>query len=140
MPEGEVQDVLSLAAHPGALSAVALVAGEQGHRLKEVGRLNGLQYLLLVQALFAVLPVLSQVELVRREGGGHQLEDGQRHAAGVHLLEDLADGLLARVPRQLDRGHSVLVEALEDIGLELVEGVELPLIVAKEPLVASAPR
>ena len=58
------------------------------------------------------------MEIVGGECRGQQLEHGQRHASGVHLLEDLADGLLRRVPPQLDHRHLVLLESLDDLAVE----------------------
>ena len=58
---------------------------------------------MLVDSVLSLVPVAAEVEAVGSENGGHQLEDGQRHAAGVDLLENLADGLFGSIPQKLDQ-------------------------------------
>lgn len=57
------------------------------------------------------LPVVTQIEFIGCEGGRHQLENGERHAAGIDLLEHLAHGFAWRVLSQLDGGNLELLEA-----------------------------
>lgn len=64
--------------------------------------------------LMPLTPVLAQLEVVRCVGRSQQLEHRQGHAAGVDLLEHLADRLLGGRAGKGDRGYLVLLERLEE--------------------------
>jgi len=66
------------------------------------------------QPLLPRLPVITKIEFIGREGCRHQLEDGERHATGIDLLEDLAHGFARRVLGQFDGRHLELLEAQPD--------------------------
>ena len=85
------------------------------------------------------VPVLAQVKIVGGVGGGHQLKNGECDTAGIYFLEHLTDRFLLGVAGQFDGRHPVLEEALHHVRLELVEGVQLVLVLAVEPLVAPSP-
>ena len=92
----------------------------------------------LLEARFPFVPVISKLEVVGRERGGEQLEDGKRHAAGVDTFEYQADSLLRSLPLELDNGYLVLLKALDHIALEFVEephpvGVEVPVLAVGLP-------
>lgn len=63
------------------------------------------------QLSFARSPVLAQVELVGSEGSGEQFEHGQGYATGIHLLENLADGLAGSLLAELDHRQLILLES-----------------------------
>ena len=44
--------------------------------------------MLLLEARFPRAPVVPKLEVVGRERGREQFEDGERHASGVDALED----------------------------------------------------
>lgn len=51
---------------------------------------------------------------MRRVGGREQLEHRKRHAAGVDLFEDLADGFARGLLAELDHRELVLLETLDE--------------------------
>jgi hypothetical protein len=66
-------------------------------------------------------PVIAEVEAVGRPRGGNKLQDRERNAAGVYLLEYEADGFLRGFLFQLDDGQRVVAERLENLLAELHE-------------------
>ena len=88
----------------------------------------------------APLPIRPQLEVVSRKRRGQELEHSQRDAPGVHLLEDLTDGLLRRVPPKFDHRYLVLLEPLDDLLLKIVPQLDLAAVVLPEPLEVHPPR
>src|SRR6185436_8893948 len=111
---------------------LALVEGvQQRHALEKVGRLEITKQRLLAEPSVAPAlapsaePVISQVESVGSPRCRDELEDRERHAPRVHLLEDDADGLLRRLPLQADDWERVASERLDAMRSKLHESREL---------------
>lgn len=100
-----------------------VVGRQQRHNLEELGRIDLPKSVMVRERSPASVPVVTEVEVVCGVGRGQQLEDRQRHTAGVDLLEDLAHSFLRRRARQLDRGDLVVIERLDDRGVELHPGL-----------------
>src|SRR5262249_6143195 len=139
------QDRLPLGADTRSLLAdlalrqvfLAAVEGVQkAQALEELGRLDSPQEALLRQplnrslrlAVWLAEPLLAQVHPgcpVSGVGRCQKLEDGERNAACIHLLEDQADGFLLVVLFQFDDGNVVVAELGEEILAKFHESLEL---------------
>jgi hypothetical protein len=115
---------------------VSTVAGQQGHCGEKAGAVHRREHVVLGrQSLLPSFPVIAQVEFIGREGCRHQLEDGERHATGIDLLEHLAHGFAWRVLGQFDGGHLELLEAQPDFvtePLHELHGLRCELVVRAE--------
>jgi hypothetical protein len=69
---------------------------------------------------FPLFPILAQIEIIRRKCGCEEFEDREWYITGVHLFENLTDGLFRRGLEYLYQWNLVLLEALDDILNEVV--------------------
>lgn len=108
----------------GEVAGPAFPGREQGEDLQEVRGREVVEQLIRAERGTPLLPVVAQIEVVSRVGRRQQLEDRQRHAARIDLLEHLADSLLRRRPGELDRRHAVSVEGGDHCLVERDPGLE----------------
>ena len=100
--------------------ATALVRGEERNDLQKAGRRKLLEQPVLAELAGSRVPVVAQSEVAVGGGerSGEQFEDRQSHAAGVDLLEHLADRFLRCRFGETYRRNLVVVEGQNDFFLK----------------------
>ena len=98
--------------------------------------------MLLLEPFFTRVPVVAKLKVVCCEGSREQFEDSKRDAPGVHTLEDEADRFFRSLLLQCDHRDLVLLEALDDVALEVVKephllAVEIPVLTVGLPPVGA---
>lgn len=115
--ERQVQHVLLLAAD----RPPAGVGREQRQRRQEIRCREDGKNLIREILLLPLLPVLAQREIMHGKHRCHELEDRQRNAARVDILEHLADRFLRRVLLQRDDRHRIFHRRHDELRAELRE-------------------
>ena len=101
--ERQVQHVLLLAAD----RPVAFIRREQRQRRQEIRCREHGQNLIREIFLLPLLPIFAQREIMHGEHCRHELEDRQRNAARIDILEHLANGFFWGVLIEQNNWHLI---------------------------------